>query len=103
MRVTGLYRLVVMFLLVFRVQAFAQDAKVVSLAQAIAKAEGFGVRGALSTRYHNPGDLKIAVAGEKYPGQSGVGKGGHVRFCNDRAGWLALYHQIDRVAAGESK
>ena len=103
MRVTGLYRLVVTFFLVFWAHAFGQDAKVVSLAQAIAKAEGFGVRGALSTRYHNPGDLKVAVAGQKYPGQSGVGKGSHIRFCNDRAGWLALYHQLDKVAAGESK
>jgi len=103
MFVIGPGRLVVTFLLAFCVHALAQDAKVVSLAQAIAKAEGFGVRGALPTRYHNPGDLKVEVAGQRYPGQCGIGTGSHVRFCSDRAGWIALYHQLDRVAVGESK
>jgi len=103
MLVTGPERFVGSLLLVFCVHAFAQDAKVVSLAQAIAQAEGFGIRGALPTRYHNPGDLKVAAAGQKYPGQCGIGKGSHVRFCTDRAGWLALYHQLDKVAVGDSK
>src|SRR5690242_9219671 len=103
MFVIGPGRLVVTFLLAFCVHALAQDAKVVSLAQAIAKAEGFGVRGALPTRYHNPGDLKVEVGGQRYPGQCGIGKGSHVRFCSDRAGWIALYHQLDKVAVGESK
>ncbi len=80
---------------------FAQD-RVQEFAKAIAKAEGYGRAGTIPTRYHNPGDLK-AVKGYKFPGQAGVGKGGHVRFVNDAAGWNALIHQIDKVIAGESR
>jgi hypothetical protein len=72
------------------------------LAHAIAKAEGWGTRGTIPTRYRNPGDLK-AIRGYKYPGQGGVGKGGHVIFRSDAAGWAALYHQIEKMACGESR
>ena len=70
-------------------------------ARAIAEAEGFGRRGALPTRYHNPGDLK-AVRGYVYPGQARVGKGGHVVFKTDSDGWNAMYNQIAKMRDGSS-
>ncbi len=73
----------------------------VRLAHAIAKAEGFGMRRTTPTRYHNPGDLK--AAGFKYEGQIGIGKGRHVIFASDTAGWNALYHQIHKMVCGDSK
>ncbi len=80
---------------------FAEN-RVHDLATAIAKAEGFGIRGALPTRLHNPGDLK-ADRGYRFPGQVGVGKGGHARFRNDAAGWAALEHQIEKIMEGSSR
>jgi len=71
-------------------------------AHAIAKAEGYGMKHVIPTRYHNPGDLK-AVKGFTYPGQIGIGKGRHVIFANDTAGWNALYHQISKMISGESR
>ena len=79
----------------------AQD-RVQTLAEAIAKAEGFGKRGALPTRLKNPGDLK-AVKGYKYPGEAGIGKGGHIRFRSEDEGWAALRHQIEKIVAGASR
>lgn len=73
-----------------------------TFAQAVAKAEGFGRRGALPTRYHNPGDLK-AIRGWSYPGQSGIGKANHVIFHNDAAGWAALRHQLEKIMDGRSR
>jgi hypothetical protein len=73
-----------------------------NFARAIAKAEGSGKKGVIPTRYHNPGDLK-AVHGFKYPGQVGIGKGKHVIFQTDQAGWAALIHQINTILAGQSK
>jgi hypothetical protein len=77
-------------------------ARVKALAQAIAKAEGFGIRGALPTRYHNPGDLKTPT-GTRYPGQVRLGKAGHTVFSNDAAGWAALEAQIVRILQGNSR
>jgi len=71
-------------------------------AHAIARAEGFYRRGTIPNRYHNCGDLK-AVKGFTYPGQVGIGKGRHVIFANDAAGWNALYHQINKMISGESR
>ena len=80
---------------------FAQD-RVQILASAIAKAEGFGKAGAIPSRYKNPGDLK-AVRGYRYPGQVGVGKGGHVIFRSNAAGWNALEHQLYKIIEGTSR
>lgn len=82
--------------------SWAQN-KVETFAHAIAKTEGFYVRGSIPNRLHNPGDLKIIAKGNVYPGQVGVGKGGHVRFRNDAAGYAALYHQIDKMLEGKSR
>jgi hypothetical protein len=70
-------------------------------AHAIAKAEGFYRAGTIPNRLHNPGDIR-ALRGTRYPGQVGLNKHGYVIFRNDRAGWQALYHQIDKIIAGES-
>lgn len=89
------------FALLLTTSCLAQD-RVHTLAEAIAKAEGYGRRGTIPTRYANPGDLK-AVKGYTYPGQLAVGKGGHIRFRNAAAGWSALTHQIDKIIAGDSR
>jgi len=63
--------------------------KLDAFAHAIAKAEGFGLRNTLPTRFHNPGDIKR--------------KGHYIRFKSDAEGWSALRKQIARLASGESK
>ena len=80
---------------------FAQD-RVQTLASAIAKAEGFGKAGTIPSRYRNPGDLKV-VKDYRYPGQVGVGKGGHVIFRSNAYGWDALEHQLSKIADGTSR
>jgi hypothetical protein len=99
----GFMKRLLTMLLVLTGLAVAQPSqKTVVFARAIAKAEGFGIPKALPTRYHNPGDLK-ARRGQSYPGQCGIGKGGHVIFCSDRAGWAALYRQVERILTGTSR
>jgi hypothetical protein len=78
--------------------AWAATPQVTIFANAIAEAEGFGTRGTIPTRCHNPGDLK----GTKFPGEVGLCKGGHAHFKNDSAGWAALYDQIDKMLSGTS-
>ena len=80
----------------------AQD-KVEQFAHAIARTEGYYVHGSIPNRCNNPGDLKVMSKGGKYPGQTGVCKAGHVRFRNGAAGFAALYNEIDKILAGESK
>ena len=73
-------------------------------AQAISKAEGYGLPGAVPTLANNPGDLKI-------PGWTGesLGKGISV-FDFDtidspvapNGGWARLFHQLSLIAAGDS-
>ena len=90
--------LVVLFL---APMTFAQTS-IDAFAQAIAKAEGFYKKGSIPNRYRNPGDLK-AVRGQKYPGQVSIGKGGHIVFRNDAAGWYALRAKLEKIVAGESR
>src|SRR5579859_5530391 len=90
--------------LLFSVMAAAQNLsadRVDKLAYAISRAEGFGLRGTIPTRYHNPGDIKV-VRGVRFPGQRGIGKGGHVIFRTDVDGWAALKNQIVKMANGNS-
>lgn len=70
---------------------------------AIALAEGFGLKGALPTRYHNPGDLKSRRDLAKLPGQKRLGKGDHVVFTSDAAGWAALQDYIRKMVDGRSR
>jgi hypothetical protein len=67
-----------------------------NFALAIARAEGFGVRGTIPTRYHNPGDIR-AHAGVHYPGQVGLNRHGYVIFANDASGWAAFEKILARV------
>jgi hypothetical protein len=63
---------------------------------AIAKAEGFFLKGSIPYRDHNPGDIK-ALHGYTFPGQIGVDKHGHVIFRNDNKGWAALQNQVRKM------
>lgn len=76
--------------------------KVQSLADAIAKAEGFGVKGAIPTRYHNPGNIRSTKSGHHYDGQVGLNRSGYVIFKSDRFGWRALREQLELMASGQS-
>jgi hypothetical protein len=76
--------------------------RVEALAQAIAKAEGFGVKGTIPTRYHNPGDIRTRK-GIHYPGQVGINKHGYVIFKNDAAGFAALKNLLLKMALGQSR
>ncbi len=84
--------------------SFAQPdpVRVQEFAQAVAKAEGFGIKGTVPTRYHNPGDFRI-LKGHSMPGQVGRNQHGYVIFKNDAAGWAALENQINLVLQGRSK
>lgn len=68
------------------------------LANAIARAEGFGVAGAIPTRAHNPGDLVI-------PGWTGakLGAEGISVFVSDAEGWARLLRQIQLIVDGKSR
>ena len=92
----------VCLLLLGMAAANAQDKiKVDALAAAIARAEGYGRRGKIPTKYHNPGDIK-ARHGVRLPGQKRVGKGGHIVFYTDAYGWAALRDQIAKMMDGRS-
>lgn len=68
-----------------------------TLAQAIARAEGFYVAGSIPQRANNPGDLEVGDVGHGKLGE------GITVFANPQAGWQALYHQVDRMLLGLSK
>ena len=76
------------------------SARLARLTAAIGAAEGFGIRGTLPSRYHNPGDLKGRP--ETF-GAARVGKGGHLIFRTDAEGQAALRQQLELVLAGRSK
>ena len=74
-------------------------------AQAISKAEGFGLPGAIPTLANNPGDLKI-------PGWTGESLGTGVSvFQSDTidnpvapdGGWARLFHQLSLIMTGDSQ
>jgi len=93
-------RTILLAALLLTTSCFAQD-RVEPLVKAIAKAEGFGVKGTIPTRCHNAGDIK-ALRNYRFPGQVGVRKQ-YVVFKSDKAGWEALRHQIEKIIAGESR
>ena len=76
--------------------------RVDDLEAAIGRAEGYGIKRTIPSRYRNPGDLK-ATAGVRLPGQIGVGKGQHIIFRTDEDGKLALHRQLLLILAGKSK
>lgn len=69
---------------------------VVAFAKAIAKAEGFGVPGAIPTLANNPGDLVI-------PGWAGMKLGAGISvFSSVNEGWDRLYKQLNLILQGRS-
>jgi hypothetical protein len=99
-------KLLLLLMLVLTGIASAQDVdrqKVANFATAVAHAEGFGVRHAIPTRYHNPGDLKSRRDLTRLPGQRALGKGDHIVFASDRAGWAALNDYIMKMVDGRSR
>jgi len=77
-------------------------AKVNDLATAISHAEGFGRRGTIPSRYHNPGDLKASPDSRPLTGQVRIGKAGHIVFKDDEAGKAALRDHILQMMDGRS-
>ena len=75
---------------------------VYELAHAIARTEGFYTKGTIPNRTHNPGDIR-AVSAHQFPGQVGINSKRYAIFRNDAAGFGALYHQLEKVEAGESR
>ena len=71
----------------------ADDPRVVRMAQAIAKAEGFGVPGALPTVRNNPGDIMERTASGGYQVRT---------YPTVEAGWAALYRQVTKMLYGGS-
>jgi len=71
------------------------NVKVTAMAQAIAKAEGFGPPQNLPTRINNPGDLEI--------GDQGHGEdNGKTIFATEQDGWDALEGQVRWMLTGSS-
>lgn len=79
------------------------EKKVDSFAAAVARAEGFGLRNAIPTRYHNPGDIKSRPGIPRLPGQKSIGKAGHIVFRSDADGWGALHDLIHKMMDGRSR
>lgn len=78
------------------------EQKVDQFATAVARAEGFGVRNAIPTRYHNPGNIRSTRTGHHYAGQVGLNRSGYVIFKSDAYGWKALHDQLVLMASGQS-
>jgi hypothetical protein len=76
--------------------------KVSEFATAVARAEGFGVKHAIPTRYHNPGNIRSTRTGHHYAGQVGLNRCGYVIFKSDAYGWQALQEQLELMASGQS-
>lgn len=63
------------------VTANAPSDAVVLVAQGIAKAEGFGIAGAIPTTHNNPGDITDS-------------SGAKIQYATPDEGWAALYNKI---------
>jgi hypothetical protein len=73
--------------------------QVTALAQAIARAEGFGVPGAIPTLANNPGD----ITDTGHPGDTGRTMGVGIRvYASSTAGWNALYGKLTNILGGGS-
>lgn len=67
------------------------DARVVRMAQAIARAEGYGVPGAIPTVRNNPGNIRSTTPPYEIR-----------TYATPDEGWAALYRQVARMLAGSS-
>lgn len=73
------------------------DAAINFFTNAIAKAEGYGVTGAIPTRANNPGDLVIP----NWQGQK-LGSEGISVFITPNEGWNRLKYQLYLIGSGQS-
>jgi hypothetical protein len=71
-----------------------------SFAQAIARAEGFGIVGSLPTTANNPGSLTDPTG--SIFGLPTLGTESLVQFPTPASGWDALYRQLQLIADGQS-
>jgi hypothetical protein len=78
--------------------AFPESFNLVRLAQAISRAEGYGIAGAIPTLANNPGNLVI-------PGWTGATLGAEriSVFESAEIGWQRLYKQIELIISGRSR
>ena len=93
---------IIVTVLVSFVTTLAVGQSTQELAKAIARTEGFYVKGTVPNRTNNPGDIRSRST-HAYPGQVGLNEQGYVVFGTAKAGWAALNHQLSMVAAGRSK
>lgn len=66
----------------------------------IAKAEGYGIPGAIPTVANNPGDLTSSLGFQETG--SKLGSAGIVEFINRDNGWAALEHELRLALSGKS-
>lgn len=92
-----LFALALLFVLSSRLHC---ETPVHTFARAIARTEGFYIKGTIPNRLHNPGDIMTRLK-RAYPGQVGTYHG-YAVFKNDAYGWAALEAQIQRVIDGTS-
>jgi hypothetical protein len=95
-------RFVILKLVSLMLVGTAGASPVHDFAKAIARTEGFYVRGTVPNRFHNPGDIRSFAKGVRYPGQIGTSPHGYVIFKSDHWGWMALENQIQKVIDGTS-
>ena len=74
---------------VSRFRGLGDSSFVDSLAQSIARFEGYGVAGSVAQRNNNPGNLRSG------PGQIGTDANGYAIFPDAATGYAALDNQID--------
>lgn len=74
---------------------------VIKFAQAVSKAEGFGIPGAIPTVANNPCDLTAGDAGS-FETDGTANAEGVVKFVRLEDGWSAAYIKFNRIFAGKS-
>lgn len=84
---------------IWAVDCYAQS--VHDVANAIARTEGYYVKGSKPNRYRNPGDIR-RFHGAAYPGEVARDRFGYVRFKSAKAGWAALESNLQRIVDGSS-
>lgn len=84
-------------MIMWPIPAFGSMSKLIpSFAQAIARAEGFFIKGSVPARINNPGDLEL--------GNIGFGTvAGKTIYPTFEWGVLALYHELDLILTNKSK
>jgi hypothetical protein len=75
-----------------------------TFAQAVARAEGYGIPDSVPTRARNPGDLTDdGDVGQGLIHTSGPNGAAITVYATDEDGWNALYRKVRRMLEGRSK